>query len=534
MKPCLILVGEPTLSHTILVNDAMLPSTRNLHEALIALRHRDEERILWIDAICIDQKNGEERTHQVLQMSAIYKEANQVIVWLGQPNYTTNYVVREMRRFETEILKHVHAKWLPADERWADIWHALDEASGIDRRSSATMKEGYLDLLNRTWFERIWILQEVAHARSARVVCGLLDVSVRVFALMPNLLEVSPSLHCQAVLDIMPGPMRKHSWYGQDRKLLSLARKFRCSKAFDPRDRIYALLAMASDTKESVDLTPDYSKGVGEVVLAMIALFLGIKGGFSFTELPFEYPMNWVLDCMDNNFDDMSHTLLKDSITSREDIVTMQLLDTGKINLAYKRNKWDETPVFTAARSGAFDILKRLMSSEEVDLESMDHNGWTLETLAAAEGHDKLFELLLDRRRPHVKAYVHTGIDNFGEEILAVKKASMGFEMPSIRIDAPIEYRSPLGTYQPPLWWAIECGSYSLAEALLKCCHSYQDTVFFNGINLLCRTTYYRQKQMFDMIVHYWPTEVAATIRKTRWKDCVHPPSFVERQSFID
>ncbi|KAF8865991.1 hypothetical protein BDZ45DRAFT_611810, partial [Acephala macrosclerotiorum] len=57
----------------------------NLFIALQHLRYSLKSRVLWIDAICIDQNDPEERSAEVLRMGSIYKNACQVIVWLG-PN----------------------------------------------------------------------------------------------------------------------------------------------------------------------------------------------------------------------------------------------------------------------------------------------------------------------------------------------------------------------------------------------------------------------------------------------------------------
>jgi hypothetical protein len=60
-----------------------MPVTRNLYEALDALRFTAHPRKLWVDALCIDQANLEERASQVNIMRKIYKEADKVLVWLG-------------------------------------------------------------------------------------------------------------------------------------------------------------------------------------------------------------------------------------------------------------------------------------------------------------------------------------------------------------------------------------------------------------------------------------------------------------------
>jgi len=117
-------------------------------------------------------------------------------------------------------------------------------------------------------------LQEVASARVAEVVCGAESVSARVFALTPSLLGITPDPHCQAVLDIMPGPSRKSSWFAEKHNLQMLLTKFRNSKESDPRDKIYALLAISSDAHDTDLLRADYDKSPQEFVRDTVSFLL--------------------------------------------------------------------------------------------------------------------------------------------------------------------------------------------------------------------------------------------------------------------
>ena len=84
--------GDPVYSESIQVCESSnaervswyLPVTRNLFEALLRLRSDDAPRTLWIDALCINQDDLEEKGHQVARMGRVYREASQVIVWLGE------------------------------------------------------------------------------------------------------------------------------------------------------------------------------------------------------------------------------------------------------------------------------------------------------------------------------------------------------------------------------------------------------------------------------------------------------------------
>lgn len=76
--------GSVEDKRTIRVDDAQLAVTRNLDGALRRLRDPDLDRILWVDAVCINQDDLEERANQVQIMAMIYAYASRVIVWLGE------------------------------------------------------------------------------------------------------------------------------------------------------------------------------------------------------------------------------------------------------------------------------------------------------------------------------------------------------------------------------------------------------------------------------------------------------------------
>jgi hypothetical protein len=73
--------------------------TSNCYNALRRLRHRKKTRVIWIDALCIDQANNEEKTEQVRLMGNIYTEAHRVIVYLGEANKASRLVFRYAKKY---------------------------------------------------------------------------------------------------------------------------------------------------------------------------------------------------------------------------------------------------------------------------------------------------------------------------------------------------------------------------------------------------------------------------------------------------
>jgi hypothetical protein len=76
--------GEPDRCHEISIDGPRLGLTASLHDALEKLRYTDQPRRLWVDQVCINQEDREERSQQVQFMNLIYKNANHVLVWLGR------------------------------------------------------------------------------------------------------------------------------------------------------------------------------------------------------------------------------------------------------------------------------------------------------------------------------------------------------------------------------------------------------------------------------------------------------------------
>jgi hypothetical protein len=255
--------GLPDVRENIVVNGRRLSVTVNLYLALQQLRQRDEDRILWIDAVCIDQKNLKERSHQVQQMGEIYKQADRVVFWLGSGTDETNVFMRSMELLQRESIRQGCRSWTREDDRWKSLWSKIQLELSFSYEKSTLedlQRQGLKILLDRPWFRRVWILQEVANAKSALLCCGTRSVSTRVFAVAPVVLNVSPSAHCQAVLDIMPGIWRETTWWNKSNSLYTLLKMFGTSEATESRDLIYALRGISSDARHSQALLPDYEK----------------------------------------------------------------------------------------------------------------------------------------------------------------------------------------------------------------------------------------------------------------------------------
>jgi hypothetical protein len=85
--------GAPEPKFSIDVGNGSIQVTKNCYEALLRLRHRARKRTLWIDAICINQRDEKDKSHQVAMMADIYSKADRVIVWLGERTPESDYAL---------------------------------------------------------------------------------------------------------------------------------------------------------------------------------------------------------------------------------------------------------------------------------------------------------------------------------------------------------------------------------------------------------------------------------------------------------
>jgi hypothetical protein len=93
--------GSPTPDTAISCHELELLVTENCVLAMRRLRRRFTTRLLWIDAICIDQTSGEEKQHQVQLMGDVYSKAKRVIIWLGEHSTESDFAMSFLSDYST-------------------------------------------------------------------------------------------------------------------------------------------------------------------------------------------------------------------------------------------------------------------------------------------------------------------------------------------------------------------------------------------------------------------------------------------------
>ncbi|PNP53987.1 hypothetical protein THARTR1_05674 [Trichoderma harzianum] len=272
--------GSAKASENITVNGKLLAVTENLYKALQQLRYPNQERVLWVDAICINQDDNKERGHQVQQMGDIFKKAGRVIFWLGESTPFSSFIDNFMTvfgRLQQISREYPYSSWSPNDDNWIRVWANSIGPTLANPEAFHRLKRGLWHIIKQPWFTRVWILQEVTNAREALLCCGSKTIAPWILHIASQLLDVQPDYHEEAVIDVMPGPWKESSWCSESQDLYTLLTKFGDSRATEPRDMIYALKGMSSDARNEPSLYADYNKPEQQLVQDAIILMYPIK-----------------------------------------------------------------------------------------------------------------------------------------------------------------------------------------------------------------------------------------------------------------
>jgi hypothetical protein len=168
--------GEPILARRIHLQGESFPITENLYLGLQSIRRSQEPIFLCVDAICIHQADGEEKSQQVVNMLDIYCKADHVHVWLGSCGKNTGLALSFLSAAKNNIEPHV--------TKCSKCLYRL--------------LEGIEDVFRRSWFRRTWVKQEIYAAKQITTHyghCAFTGDFVRVWmASLQSLIERKASL----------------------------------------------------------------------------------------------------------------------------------------------------------------------------------------------------------------------------------------------------------------------------------------------------------------------------------------------------
>ena len=242
--------------------------TANCEAALRRLRLENHNRLLWIDAICINQSDTAERSRQVEIMQEIYTSAKRVIIWLGEESVPDSVALKTLHQLSSrvnmgqDLRSLVRLGWY-RDKRSGKILSGGADTSIIHENEY----EHLVNLLSRPWFRRTWIIQEVASAKDAIVICGrqsleweaLADVYMRLGDNFLPITQVGGEAARYSLENIFAIENTRRSRDGPlFIPLFHVLITTSSSQCQDPRDKIFAVKGLARDWADKRGLETNY------------------------------------------------------------------------------------------------------------------------------------------------------------------------------------------------------------------------------------------------------------------------------------
>jgi hypothetical protein len=154
--------GDSKITSPVYLEGARSHVTTNLEQALRHLRYEDRERILWVDALSINQQDVRERNSQVRKLRNIYMGAKGVLVWLGleeDARVALNFC-KELQKIRRVEVSEVYGETsLVGTENSYDPWAVWSQYE----KDESKWKACEALFTRRPWWSRTWIIQEVLH-----------------------------------------------------------------------------------------------------------------------------------------------------------------------------------------------------------------------------------------------------------------------------------------------------------------------------------------------------------------------------------
>ncbi|KAH6971904.1 heterokaryon incompatibility protein-domain-containing protein [Ilyonectria destructans] len=269
--------GDPLPRKRIICSGRAVEIGPSLHNALVNIRSRQYRRLIWADALCINQNDTAERASQVRLMGEIYSAAATTVIWLGGESDSVGRAFEFLRKFD--LVYSRKSTSLPVGDTRTPHKPEVELIPAAFAPDPLSAARDIGTLLQQSWFSRKWILQELAKSSSPILVAGTKSLHWTFLASWLNYGMDHPRTFwyfeaaCPRGADGSPesdSDSQLPTWYQRacilaslkDRQeslcdLLNTTFLFNCS---DSRDHIIALLGLASDVSSSdLKLLVDYN-----------------------------------------------------------------------------------------------------------------------------------------------------------------------------------------------------------------------------------------------------------------------------------
>lgn len=149
--------GDKSKRSSVILNNGRLSVAASSEAAIRRMRLPDRDRVLWIDAVCIDQANNSDRSQQVIHMREIYGCGVRNLVYLGEDNEGVKQALEDIERLLEDMRDETNG--------FRGVVETLCESDGRGRTSPTPLKARVQDWKNlahfysNAWFSRLWIVQ---------------------------------------------------------------------------------------------------------------------------------------------------------------------------------------------------------------------------------------------------------------------------------------------------------------------------------------------------------------------------------------
>lgn len=285
--------GDVRQREKITVDGLEVDIPRNAHEVLIEFCVKQQKLKVWLDALCINQNDLDERSQQVAIMKDVYSSAREVLIWLGREHagdriaeaFTS--ISKLLRCFEDSLGESETVR----DATWVQAGHErrlrfTDEA--LPEWAESCNWSAISCLYAKPWFGRVWTIQEAVLAKRASCYCGMHCLP------LPMVCDAAVWMlrHGKTInlvdRTVLGRATRLQKFLANDFGVSSLWRAMLAYRVTEPKDRIFGTLVLVDRALERTHqmpaerlatihslLTPDYRKSLQEIYIkATVAMIL--------------------------------------------------------------------------------------------------------------------------------------------------------------------------------------------------------------------------------------------------------------------
>lgn len=270
--------GEPTDLRTITINNLSIKVRDNCWYALWQVRRIHSAHLVWIDSICINQDDVEEKSSQVNVMDEIYRFGTHVFACVGPHENDSEYLIDQIALLVEEQTHRPESGFTSYE--WGDSELNLRSRRDVDSRMDDSqferLKQAALAFGDRVYWTRAWVAQELCLSRMQWVLIGRDSFAWPVLCAL--LYAVDDSFRSRQHARAVRGEFGGSNWENR------LSMKFHGMRSFynsarsngnprefggvaahgllasDPRDRVFALRKLVVWPLMSGEIYPDYSK----------------------------------------------------------------------------------------------------------------------------------------------------------------------------------------------------------------------------------------------------------------------------------